>query len=476
MRESDAFSWYLEGDPVLRSTVVAALWFDSAPDWDYLVARMERATRTIPQFRQRLLEVPARLAMPRWAGDPEFDLTWHMRRIAAPPPHTEQVIVDFARREASSGFDRVRPLWQFTLIEGLEGGRAALIMKMHHSLTDGVGAMELAFHLFDSSPERQPLGALPDTPAGERLGTAGMVRENLRFRAGQSAAVAGRIARWGLPTAVGVIRRPVGSARSATTLVRSVARTVAPVPETLSPIMQGRGIGRHLDYLELEFADLKSAVRAAGGTINDGFVAAAASGLRRYHERHGAPVDSLRVMMPINLRAPGDPAGGNRITLMRFEVPAGEKDPSRRIQEIGRRCRAVRHEESLPYTNAIAGGLNLLPPAVVGSMFKHVDFLASDVPSFPEPVYLAGARLEKEVAFGPTTGTSVNLTLLSYCGRCTVGLTIDTAAVPDPVLLVECMREGFDEVLALGRTTVSRGRAGGTAGSRRVPRRVVPAG
>ncbi len=476
MRESDAFSWYLEGDPVLRSTVVAAMWFESAPDWDYFLARMERASRAIPQFRHRLVEVPARLALPRWAGDPEFDLTWHVRRMAAPPPRSEEVVLDFARREASSAFDRARPLWQFTLIEGLEGGRAALVMKMHHSLTDGVGAMELAFHLFDPSPEQPPLGDLPARPTGERLGAGDLVRENLRFRAAQWVSVAGRMARWGLPTALGALRRPVGSARSAAAMARSVGRTVAPISETLSPIMKGRGIGRHLAYLDLDLGELKSSVKAAGGSINDGFVAAAAGGLRRYHERHGAPVEGLRVMMPISLRAPGDPAGGNRITLMRFEVPAAEKDPVRRILEVGRRCRAVRHEESLPYTNAIAGGLNLLPPAVVGSMFKHVDFLASDVPSFPEPVYLAGARMEKEVAFGPTTGTSVNLTLLSYCERCTIGLTIDTAAVPDPAVLVECVREGFDEVLALGRAPADGARDGEAANSRRARRRPVPAG
>jgi len=217
--------------------------------------------------------------------------------------------------------------------------------------------------------------------------------------------------------------------------------------------MKERGIGRHVDHIEFELRDLRAAARAAGGTVNDGFLAGAAGGLRRYHESRGAPVEALRVMMPISLRNEGDPAGGNRITLMRFEVPVAEPDPSRRIAEIDRRARAMREEQSLPYTNAIAGGLNLLPPNLVGSIFKHVDFVASDVPSFPEPVYLAGARMAKEVAFGPTTGTAVNLTLVSYCGRCTVGLTIDTAAVPDPDHLVGCIREGFDEVLELATTS-----------------------
>ncbi|HET6965466.1 MAG TPA: wax ester/triacylglycerol synthase domain-containing protein [Acidimicrobiales bacterium] len=449
MRESDAFTWYLEGDPVLRSIVVAAQWLDSAPDWDYLVERVDRATASVPGFRQRLLEPPARLAVPRWAGDPEFDLSWHLRRMAAPLPRDDSVVLDVARKDAMTGFDQVRPLWQFTLIEGLEGGRAALVMKMHHSLTDGVGAMELAFRLFDRDRDPGPLTDEPPPP-GERLGTLDVIREHAGFRLAQSAGLAGRALRGAYPTAVGTLRHPWSRARQATAMAASVGRTVAPLFDTRSPIMKGRGLGRQLGFVEVGLSELQAASRAAGGTINDGFVAAVAGGLRIYHERHGAPVDNLRLMMPINLRMPGDPAGGNRITLMRLEVPVGQKDVAGRVLEIGRRCRAVRHEMSLPHTNAIAGGLNLLPPSVVGSIFKHVDFIASNVPGFDQPIYLAGAKVDREVAFGPTTGTAVNLTLVSYCGTCTVGVTADTAAIPDLDLLVECLRAGFDEILAAG--------------------------
>ena len=117
---------------------------------------------------------------------------------------------------------------------------------------------------------------------------------------------------------------------------------------------------------------------------------------------------------------------------------------------MSRRCRSAREERSLPYTDAIAASLNLLPPGVVGSMLKHADFVASDVPGFGFPVYLAGARVERYVAFGPTTGSSMNLTLLSYAGTCCVGVNIDTAAVPDPEMLARCLKEGFEEVLLLG--------------------------
>ena len=231
--------------------------------------------------------------------------------------------------------------------------------------------------------------------------------------------------------------------------MRSIGRTVAPVSETMSPIMKGRGVSRYVDVLEMQLGDLKRAAAVAGGSVNDGFLAGVTGGLRRYHERHAVPVDQLRVTLPISIRTPEDPIGGNRITLIRFAVPVADSDPASRIQELGRLCRAARHERSLQFTDAIAATLNLLPAAVVGGMLKHVDFVASDVAGFTFPVYLAGARVERNVAFGPTTGTAANFTLLSHDGTCCVGINIDTAAVPDPDVLVECMREGFEELLAL---------------------------
>jgi hypothetical protein len=225
---------------------------------------------------------------------------------------------------------------------------------------------------------------------------------------------------------------------------------VAPVSGTLSPIMTRRSLDRHLDLVEVDLADLKRAGAVVGGTLNDAFIASITGGLRRYHELHGAPVDELRVTMPISLRQEGDAEGGNRITLERFVVPVGETDAGARVRLTGWRCRAARHEEALPLSDTVAGLLNLLPAGVIGSMLKHVDFLASDVPGVPVPIFLAGAPVTGYYAFGPTTGAAVNVTLVSYRGTCCIGCTIDTAAVPDPEKLMACLRDGFDEVLALG--------------------------
>ncbi len=455
MRDSDAFSWYMERDPALRSTVVAVAWLDRSPDWEGLNSKLEQATRLVPLFRKRVNELPLRLATPRWTVDDGFDLSWHLRRIDSPAPHTPETVVEFARHEAMSAFDRSRPLWEFTLIEHLQEDRAALVMKLHHSLTDGLGGMQLALLLFDTEQGGPESGCSPvaEAPDMKRIdiGRFGrLVRESIAWDWRRATNFVADRTRSAIPSAVHEARHPLVSISDALENCRSIYRTIAPALQTLSPIMKRRSLGRRLDMIEVRLEDLKRAATAAGGTVNDAFIASVTAGLRRYHERRGAPVGSLRVTLPISIRTDDDPLGGNRITLVRLEVPVSDADPASRIPEIHRICKGARDERSLAFTDAIAGTLNLLPPGVVGSMLKHVDFLASDVPGFPFPVYLGSALLERYVAFGPTIGSSVNLTLLSYNETCCVGINSDIAAVPDHDVFIECLHEGFEEVLALG--------------------------
>jgi diacylglycerol O-acyltransferase len=450
MQESDAFAWYLERDATLRATIVAIAWLDRSPDWNTLVTKIDHATKVVPMFRECVVEPPGRIATPRWTADDNFDLMWHVRRIEAPVPHTPATVIELARNAAMTAFDHAHPLWEFTLVEQLEGGRAAVIMKVHHALTDGIGGMQLALELFD-------LEAVPPEPAAPRdrarrgeTASRALLRDCITWNRDRVLGLMRGAAGSAIPTVRHATRHPVSSAAEGYETVRSIARTLAPVNETLSPIMRERSIGRELDMLEVDLSDLKRAAATAQGSLNDGFMAGVTGGLRRYHEVHAASVDELRVTLPISIRTANDSPGGNHITLIRFAVPVSDNDPASRIRALSRLCRAARNERSLRYTGAIAGTLNLLPRAVVGGILKHIDFVASDIPGFTFPVYLAGAPVSRYVAFGPTTGTSVNFSLLSYNGTCCVGITSDAAAIAHPAELTECLREGFEEVLDLG--------------------------
>ncbi len=450
MRASDAFSWHMERDPVLRPTVVIAVWLDRAPDWDALVTRIDRISRLMPALRQRVVDSPLPLIAPRWTYDPHFDLSWHLRRIAVPAPWTRDAVLQLARRLAMDAFDRARPLWELSLVEGVADGQAALIGKIHHSLTDGMAGMRMLAALADLEREPSDLGQMPPAPPGETLDQLAMVAG----AAGEMTAQLTRLARRGagaaIPALIRSARDPFGVARGAAAMACSVYRTAAPSSGTMSPIMRERAMVRHLAMLEVPLDALKTAADAADGTVNDAYLAAVTGGLRTYHERHGRAVGYLRAVIPISLRAGKDTSWGNRITLQRLTVPVGEPDPAAQMRALHSVAGAARREPSLPVTDVIAGALNMLPVGYVGGILKNVDFLASNVPGTPVPVYLAGSKVTGLFAFGPTIGASLNTTLLSYAGTCDIGVNIDTAAVPDPEVLLACLRESLAEITALG--------------------------
>ncbi len=218
--------------------------------------------------------------------------------------------------------------------------------------------------------------------------------------------------------------------------------------------MTMRGLGRRLDTLDVPLDDLKRAAKAADASLNDAFMAAVVGGLRRYHLRHGSDVDHLRMTIPINLRTESDPAAGNRFAPARFPVPIAIADPIERMRSLGSLVREWRAEPAIRLTHPLAGALNRLPTSVTtslfGAMLKGSDFTTTNVPGAPFPVYVGGARVERFYAFAPPSGSSMNIALMSHFDQCCIGIVTDTTAVPDIDVLMSCLREGIDEVLALG--------------------------
>ncbi|HUH72205.1 MAG TPA: wax ester/triacylglycerol synthase domain-containing protein [Mycobacterium sp.] len=448
MRNTDAFTWAMESDPRLRSTVVSVVLLERSPDWAAVRERYDLISRKLPMFRQRVVASP-QPAPPRWEYDPDFDLDYHLRRAAVPAPGTLDAVLEMARLAEMQDFDRARALWETTLVDGLENGGAAMICKFHHALTDGIGGIQIAMNLFNLSEELYEHEPLPPEPEVSRPSALRGYRDSWRYDTGLlSNALTGAL-KWTPRLAYDSIRRPVATIQSAAATAASVYRTVRPIRRTGSPLITDRGLIRRLGVHDVPMPLLREAAHRCGGALNDAFVAGVAGGLRRYHEEHGVPVGDLHLTMPISLRTKADTMGGNRITLMRFDVPVGEADPAARIKAIHQRTNAVRVERSLPYTQLIAGALNLVPRWYIGSVLRHVDFLASDVPGVPVPVFLGGAPVRAQYAFGPTIGASVNVTLLTYVDTCGLGINVDTAAIPDYDVFHDAIVAGFDELLAL---------------------------
>ena len=451
MSQTDAFTWAMESDPRLRSTVVTVILLDRSPDWDVVRERFRVVSRNLPMFRQIVVETPGPTP-PRWEFAPDFDPDFHLRKVSAPEPGNLDGVLEMARVAAMSDFDRARPLWTATLIEGLDDGGAAVLLKFHHALTDGVGGVQIAMTIFDLTEqprEMEAVAAGADEPEVHPHGPLSDYVDAIRYDAGVvRRAVTGAVSN--APKLLfNSVRRPVTTVRSGAELAASVYRFARPVAHTGSPLMKERTLVRRLAVHQVPLAKLKEAAHRGGGALNDAFVAGISGGLRRYHEKHGCTVGELHLTMPISIRKEGDDMGGNHITLARFDVPVGLADPARRISETRERCIQVRNERSTAYVQILAGAMNLMPRWYIGSMLRKVDFLASDVPGIPVPVYLGGAKVRMQYAFGPTIGASVNVTLLTYTDTCSLGIDVDTGAIPDFDEFYNCLVEGFDEVLAL---------------------------
>ncbi len=450
MSDSDALMWNIEKDPALRSTITAISILDRAPDRDRVQAKLERGTRLIERLRQRPVSSPFAVAPPRWMVDPNFDLSFHMRWLGCPGNGTMRDLLDLAAPMAMRGFDRARPLWETVIVEGLEDGRAAMIQKVHHAVTDGVGGVEIALMLLDTDRDAPADADMPAAPEPEHLSSQDLITDGLAHEGRRMLGIARRT----IEGAPGVITNPQQTAATLVDTVQSAVRMMAPTPTPLSPIMTGRSLSVRFDILSASLSDMKRAAKKADGRLNDALLAAVAGGFRRYHEAHGVACEAVRISMPISLREAGSESlGGNEFAPARFPLPIMIDDPIERMAAVRAIVAEQRGEPALRLANGIAGILNRFPTTMVtglfGGMLKTVDCVVSNVPGVPFEVFLCGGRVDAQYAMGPLAGAAVNITLLSHLDDIHLGIVTDKAGVPDAELLVECLEDGIKEILKL---------------------------
>jgi WS/DGAT/MGAT family acyltransferase len=427
--------WAVERDPALRSSFLNVTFLDRSPDFGRFQRRMDRAVAAIPRLRQRV--TPAGLfGVPGWEDDPNFDIAVHVRRIGAPAPGNDRQLLDLAALHYMDAFDPARPLWQLTIVDGLAGGRAALLAKMHHTITDGVGgvrmsAMFLDLERYAKDPEFQPDEDEDAEPEPTSL------LDNIRRPFD--------LTRRAVSDVVDSVTHPVETAQS-------MGRQMLVTDRAHSPIWAGkRSMGRRFDVLRFPLDDAKRAAKALGGTINDFYVTAVAGGAAAYHRAKGVEVTDLRVAMPISTRTDRS-AGGNAFAPTRVLVPAGIEHPAERFAAVREQLNQVKSERALGLAETFAGVLTSLPAPVLARLARAqvetVDFACSNVKGAPFDLFVAGAKVLANHPMGPKAGTAFNATLLSYLGSLDIGINTDTAAVDDPTLLVQCIEESLQELVA----------------------------
>ena len=447
MSDAEGLMWRLEKDPHLSSTFGTVTLLDRAPDFDALRRRMERAVIAIPRLRQRVMPAPANLSPPVWVDDADFDIDVHVRRIACPKPGSLRQVLDLASLMIADPFDRTRPLWQFVIVEGLRGGRAAMIQKMHHTITDGERGVELSMQYLDferDAPEPPPLdvdlpeaAVEPDPIGNEAL--KGFVAAGLR-----------------LPLAVAkqvrdLLADPSGLPDASSAAAKTLSGIISQLSETdaaRSPLWTARSLHRRVETARAPFRPTKDAAKRLGGTLNTALLTAAADAASAYHVEMGAPTESLRASMAISTRT--DTSGSNAFSLARLLVPTGEMPIDERFRAINEATFAAREASRTAGLDTLAMVASALPTSVITRLARQqgqtIDFATSNVKGAPVPVYISGAQLVEIYPIGPLGGVAFNLTLMSYLGSLDMALNIDTAAVAEPELLTACLDRSFDRL------------------------------
>nr|WP_275403874.1 wax ester/triacylglycerol synthase family O-acyltransferase [Pseudonocardia acidicola] len=416
----------------------------------------------VPRYRQKLREVPGRLGLPVWVDDPDFDLSFHVRRSALPAPGADTALRELVGRLLSRQLDRSRPLWEVYIIEGLAGDRFAVVTKTHHAMVDGLASMDIGTLLLDLTPQPRETPADDWRPRREPSGlelAASAVLENLRRPRGAFDA----LARAGsdVRQAATDVARTVGGILEAT---RSAARG-GPVQPLNTAIGEQRRYGMACTAL----SDHRAVRKAHCGTVNDVVLAVVTGALRYWLITRGEPLvegTTVRAMVPVSVRARrggngGDGAGqhgpaGNQISAYFVDLPVGEPDPVLRLRRIAAVMEAQKRGGRAAGPTALVGLAGLAPPTVqsVGARLtsqlssRLFNVLVTHVPGPPRPLYAMGARMVDLYPVVPLAmGQAVAIGITSYDGRVCYGLNADRDAVPDVDVLADAMNGSLTELL-----------------------------
>jgi len=446
-----AFLELEEADEAAHMHIGWALVFDPPPEGErpsleQLRGQVRERLEALPRFRRRLSSPRVgRLSLPAWEPALDLDPGELIRRATLPEPGGEAELMDWLGDFFSHRLDRTRPLWETTLLEGLEGGRWALVTKVHHCLIDGMSGVEVASILLDAEAE--------PAPGEATLAEAIAKLEGEDHDLGRVARLRGVVG--------GAVRGGVDAARHPRNLTSLLSQSWA-MAETLvrdelqaaphTSLNESIGATRRFAAVDVPLEDVKRVKRELGGTVNDVALAACAGGLRRLFEAREEDVEHVRAMVPVSLRAASESlALGNKVSSLFVDLAVAEPDPLLRYRKIAAASRELKGGNAAAGTDAVIKLAGMAPPAIQSIVARLMftprlfNLTITNVPASPITLYALGAPLRRVVPLVPIfTGHAVGVAVVSYDGTVTFGLNADRDAVPD----LDAFRAGIEESLA----------------------------
>jgi diacylglycerol O-acyltransferase len=428
------------------------------PDYRGLLDHIERRLSLVPRFRQKLRFVPLNQGRPVWVDDPHFNLEYHVRATALPPPGSEEQLKRLAGRVFAQQLDRTKPLWEIWLVQGLErtgaspdeGGRFALLSKTHHCLVDGIAGVDITTVLFDTSrePEAPSAPGPAWTPRPEPSG-AQLLTEALLERATQPAEFI-RSAR----AAVRAPRLIGGRATEALASIGALAKAGLGAPS--SSLNVEIGPHRRFDWVRTDLGLLKKIKNELGGTLNDTVLTIVTGALRRFLEGRGESTDGLelRAMVPVSVR-PSEERGmtGNKVAAMMAPLPVHEPDVLERLRIVRGVMAGLKNSRQAVGAEVLTQLSGFAPPTVMAQAARlqarqrFFNLVVTNVPGPQIPLYVLGHELLDVFPLAPLAKRqSLCIAVMSYNGKLNFGLLADYDAMPDLDAFVRSIEESLDEL------------------------------
>jgi diacylglycerol O-acyltransferase len=469
MSSVDASFLHVENDVTPMHIGGVSIFAGPAPAFEELRAMVEGKLGIVPRYRQKVRFVPLGAGSPVWVEDPHFSLDYHLRHTALPAPGTDAQLRRMAARVFSQHLDRNKPLWELWMVEGLDGGRWALLSKVHHCMVDGVAATDLMSVMFSDTTDAnaaRPWAPGPEPNAPQILTHA--------------------VGHWFSPEGqLDALRRALAAPRATLRNVAEVTRAAAAATPSMrlvesSSLTGPIGPHRRWSWAAVRLADVKTVRTEFGGTVNDVVLTIITSGFRDLLVSRGEEIPRervLRTMVPVSVRRRGETGVyNNRVSAVFASLPVGREDPVQRLASIRAEMDGVKQTKQAVAGDVLTSLSGFAPPLllalgsrlVTASPRLNMHTATTNVPGPQQPVHTLGRRMLESYPFVPVVGSvRIVVAIFSYDGGLYFGVTGDYDGAPDIELLTSGIGSGMDELLAcarerasaVGRRSRSRGKA-----------------
>ena len=451
MSTLDAEFFYAEHANVPLHIGSVAVFDGPAPTRQDLMRLFESKLPRVPRYRQVVRATLYQLLRPAWTDDPDFAIRHHVRQGTVPAPGGPDQLRAVAAKLFAMPLDRSRPLWEEWLLDGLDGGRWAIVSKIHHCMVDGMGGNDLMAAVFDASADERPPDPAAWVPAPQPS-LAALAADDLRE------AIRGPLRRLAAAPGLVLQAKPEDIASYGRGLGASARRLAEPSAAFLNgPI----GPRRRWTWTTVSLAELKQIRATRGGTINDVVLAAITAAFRDLLAERGELTEGLvvRSLVPVSVRGP-DEAGAitNRVSAVLANLPAGEPDPLRRLGLLRQQMDNLKHSHQAVGAEILTGMLGFAAPMwlALGTQTAFrirqplVQTVTTNVAGPRNPLYVLGRRLTALYPYVPIgNAVRISVAILSYVDDVTFGVTADYESSSDLDVFVTGIEHGLAELSGL---------------------------